>query len=158
MKKTILIILILCAIPLYTYNIFLLIRTKTVSNLQKNKENPAGFFDKWLIQASAVEFKKSGRSPFSPFKEPPPSPLKPVVVTDKFTKKNMQKKVEIPLPAIQISGIMWSPTNPVAMITFPGGTSEVVKEGGTYSDFIVKKIERHRIQILFNKQLIWIDK
>ena len=156
MKKTILILLILCAIPLYSYNVFLLV--KGILPHSGKKSTPAVIeqsFDQLLLHSQKVVFVKSGRSPFLAFKEKPPVPKQ---ISVKKTSKHIIPTKAPQKPAIKITGIMWSASNPLAMVILPDGSSTIVKEKNVYGDILVKKIEKNRIQVILNKTSFWIDK
>jgi type II secretory pathway component PulC len=155
MKKTILIILILCAIPLYSYNIYLLIHSPDGNKNNTVSESDIESFDSWILKASAVTFTASDRDPFSPYKKDNSLPVEKVQQQEKI--KELPKKV-IPQPSMKITGIMWSSTNPVAMVVLPNGSSTVVKQGGIYNDITVKKIEKSRLQIVYMGQTFFIEK
>ncbi|HEX2957294.1 MAG TPA: hypothetical protein VHO70_10710 [Chitinispirillaceae bacterium] len=156
MKKTIVIILMLCAIPLYSYNIFLLIHSPKSGNTNTATETNIESFDSWILKASAVTFTVSDRDPFSPLKKSNTPSVGKVQQPDKI-KKGSPKKVIQP-PSMKITGIMWSLTNPVAMVVLPNGSSTVVKQGGIYNDITVKRIEKNRLQIAYQEQLFFIEK
>jgi hypothetical protein len=155
MKKTIVIILILCAIPLYSYNIYLLIHSPKSNHNLTVTESDIESFDSWILKASAVTFTVSDRDPFSPFKKDN-SPVVEKIQQPEKIKESPKKAVQ--QPSMKITGIMWSPTNPVAMVVLPNGSSSVVKQGGVYNDITVKKIEKSRLQIVYQGQLFFIEK
>lgn len=155
MKKTIVIILILCAIPLYSYNIYLLIHSPEGKNNSTVSESDIESFDSWILKASAVTFTASDRDPFSPYKKDNSPPVEKIQKQEKI-KEPPQKVIQ--QPSMKITGIMWSPTNPVAMVVLPNGSSTVVKQGGVYNDITVKKIEKNRLQIVYLRQSFFIEK
>ena len=61
-------------------------------------------------------------------------------------------------PSIRITGIMWNPTSPVAMVSMPDGASTVAKAGMTIGEVTFKKIEKNRIQVAYNGKDFWIDR
>lgn len=154
MRKTIVIILIACAIPLYSYNIYLLLRSPSGESDKNVSISTAESLDSWIVKVNAVSFTAIDRDPFFPYRpkiNTTPT-VKPVRVKPPTPKKVIQQ------PSLKITGIMWSPTNPVAMVVLPNGTGSAVKQGGVYSDITVKKIERNRIQIGYQGQLFWVEK
>jgi hypothetical protein len=155
MKKTIVIILMLCAIPLYSYNIYLLIHSPKNGITSIATETDTELFDSWILKASAVTFTISDRDPFSPLKKGITPAVEKVQQQEKI--KEPSKKAIQP-PSMKITGIMWSPSNPVAMVVLPNGSSTVVKQGGVYNDITVKKIEKNRVLIAYQEQLFFIEK
>jgi type II secretory pathway component PulC len=154
MRKTIVIILIACAVPLYSYNIFLLLRSSSGENGKNVSVSSAESIDSWIVKVNAVSFTATDRDPFFPYKPKisTAAAVKPVKVQPSAPKKVIQQ------PSIKITGIMWSQTNPVAMVVLPSGAGSAVRQGGVYGDVTVKKIERNRIQIGYQGQLFWVEK
>lgn len=158
MKKILLITLILISIPLYSYDLFLLFRVFISS--EKNEleiQRSTNFsFDKLLVNAAPVRFEDKGKSPFVPYKVTP----KPVVtVSPKKLAATPSAAKEPPKPpAIVITGIMWNPSSPVAMITLPDGSSAVAKAGQKFGSINVKKIEQNRILVVNEGKEFWITR
>lgn len=157
MKKALLIILILIAIPLYSYDFYLLLGgyfsgSQTIR--QSISETESDILNVFPVQK--VSFTVSGRSPFLPY-EVKAKP-KPVVVKKRKPKPPPKPKVEIKPPSIAITGIMWNPENPVAMINLPSGQSAVAKKGQVYGDITIENIEQNRIGILYKGKKFWINR
>lgn len=152
MRKTIVIILIACAVPLYSYNLYLLLRSSSGESRESSAITSFGSFDSWIVKVNAVSFSAADRDPFFPYKpKTNAAPVeKPVQTKPPAPKKEVQQ------PSLKITGIMWSQENPVAMVVLPNGASCVVKRGGIYTDIAIKKIERNRIQIGYQGQSFWI--
>jgi Tfp pilus assembly protein PilP len=158
MRKTIIIILILCAVPLYSYNIYLLLWSSPGANKSSASQAKVELADSWFIKTNAVTFVQSSRDPFSPYKTTSLAIPTEKKETRPETSKQIVIKKEIQQPSLKITGIMWSESNPVAMVVLPNGNGSVVKQGGVYSDITVKKIERNRLQITYQGQSFWVEK
>ena len=155
MKKILTILLVITAIPLYTYDLFLLLQNVFPSmgkdKTYKTEEHIS--YDKLLVSAAPVKFEVKGRSPFVPQKIVP----KPVVKA--VPKQTAAPAKEPPKPpSIVITGIMWDPSNPVAMLTLPDGSSTVAKAGQSFGAITIKKIEKNRIQIISDGTQFWINR
>ena len=156
MRKIFLLVLILGAAGIYVYDALLLVQPQKADVETKVKEQATVLsLDKLLADAKPVEFVVKGRDPFAPRK----IELKPVVMSSSPSAST--QKVRTPtdqkLPSITISGIMWNPTSPIAMMTLPDGSSIVAKPGQVFGDITVKKIEKTRVQIVFQKKEYWIS-
>lgn len=156
MRKTLFIILILIAIPLYSYDLYLLLGgyfsspSTTRRNMPEKNTDPLNVFP-----VRKVTFSVSGRSPFLPYAaESKPAP----VVKKRKPRPRPKPTVEIKPPAIDITGIMWNPSNPVAMINLPNGRSAVAKKGQVYGDITIEKIEQNRIGVLYKGKKFWINR
>jgi type II secretory pathway component PulC len=152
MRKTIVIILIACAVPLYSYNLYLLLRSSSGESRESSAITSFESFDSWIVKVNAVSFSAADRDPFFPYK--PKTNVAPV--EKPVQAKPPAPKKEVLQPSLKITGIMWSQENPVAMVVLPNGASSVVKQGGIYADIAIKKIERNRIQIGYQGQSFWI--
>ena len=160
MRKTILILLILAAIPLYSWNAFTVIRfvmtgSKGGPATKPSMVSPLAAQD-LILTARPVSFTEGEKSPFVPFKRKP-EPVQP----RQQPRKPQPKKViapEEPPPKITITGIMWNPDNPIAMLTLPAGNSVVAKSGSEFGDITIKKVERNRVQFLWKGKTYWVDK
>lgn len=156
MRKIFLLVLIIGAAGIYIYDVLLLVHPQKAVVETKAKEQATILsLDKLLADAKPVAFVLKGRDPFIPRKIEP----KPVIVSS--SPSTSTQKVHTPtdpkLPLITISGIMWNPTSPIAMMTLPDGSSIVAKPGQVFGEVIVKKIEKTRVQIGFNKRDYWIN-
>lgn len=154
MRKTIIILLILIAIPLYTYNVYVLIMgslkgTQDASTVQISSKKTKISINNLRSIIDPVEFVKQGRSPFAEF-----------TVTEKPKVEKIQSQTKQPvktiaeLPKITINGIMWNPQNPLAMLGLPDGSSTVVKAGQKIGEITVKKIEKTRVVVVVGKREI----
>jgi hypothetical protein len=152
MRKTVIILLILIAIPLYTYNVYVLIMgslkgTQDVSTVQLIGKKTTISINNLKNIVEPVKFVKQGRSPFAEF-----------TVTEKPKVEKIQSQTKQPvkaiaeLPKITINGIMWNPQNPLAMLGLPDGSSTVVKAGQTVGEITVKKIEKTRVVVMVGKR------
>jgi hypothetical protein len=161
MRKKILIILICIAIPVYIWDALLMFngvsgaqsKTKIISALDVTPK-PGEFA---FASLRIVHFIETGKSPFLAQKEKP----KPVE-TEKTSEKSKTEKTppaDAKPPRITITGIMWNPSNPVAMVTLPDGSSTVAKAGQALMGAIeVKKIEKNRVQVVYQGNVFWIEK
>lgn len=157
MKKILLITLIIISIPLYSYDLFLLFRVfiSSEENDLDIQRSTNFSFDKLLMNAAPVRFEDKGKSPFVPYKVTP----KPVVtVSPKLAASPSSAKEPPKPPAIVITGIMWNPSSPVAMITLPDGSSAVAKAGQNFGSINVKKIEQNRILVVNEGKEFWITR
>lgn len=158
MKKTLFLLLLGIALLLYTYNALLIAKVtfpwqKTA--LQQTDKNSRLTFEQLLVAAVPAKFEVKGRDPFTyaPTKAAPP-PVKNVVkATPKVEKK------EVAAPPIVITGIMWHPETPVAIIKVPGGSTKMVKAGQLIGETItIKKIDKHSVTVVFEGTTFTIDK
>jgi hypothetical protein len=129
MKKTLIILLCVIAVPLYSYNALLLVRAwfPAYSNKEEYKSNntpPA--IEQLLVATAPLQFEIRGRDPFALKKIE-----KPIVTNEKkIISENLKPvKKDITAPAIKVAGIMWNPSNPVAMVKLNGGSTKMVKQG-----------------------------
>ncbi len=157
MRNKIIIVLIIIAIPLYVWDFWLIISNISgkFSNIKKEIVLKNGDKDYSIPSLRIVHFEKKGKSPFLAYTVKP----KPVVRKKTVKVKATNIKKEIKPPRIKITGIMWNPANPVAMVTLPDGTNTVAKAGKSLGSGIeVKKIEKNRIQIVYQGKAFWILK
>ena len=158
MKKVLLITLILIAVPLYGYNMFLLLRGSLSSKGDKAVAaagETVTSFETVLYAATPVSFVEKGKDPFTLYKEPP----RPIVPVKKEPVKEKPVKKEVNAPAIVVTGIMWNPDNPVATVKMPGGKSSLVKSGQQLGENLsVKKIEKRSVTVVFEGKEFTINK
>jgi len=154
MRKIIIVILVLGAIPLYVWDFYLL-----TAGYFKQGRHP----EKALVVSSVtrqsgllpgdIHFVEKGRSPFIPSKEQP----KPLVANSK--KKPAQPTAPVNPPPISINGIMWNASNPVAIINLPDGSSTVAKKGQVLAGGItVTAIEKNQVEVEYNGKSFWLKK
>ena len=154
MRRVIIIILVLTAIPLYVWDFYLF----TAGHFKNGKREKVQVHSHDTRQAAIwvgnVHFVEKGRSPFTPNKElPKPLALK----TDK--KKPVQSTAPANPPPISINGIMWNESNPVAIINLPDGSSTVAKKGQVLAGgIVVKNIEKNQVEVEFNGKSFWLKK
>lgn len=151
MRKAIIIILVLGAAGIYTWDVLLLVKSSgdRAETAAINRKREAISIDRLLAQAEPVRFVEKGRDPFSPRQK--------AVAAVQTVKGSAAGKTEEKAPVVTITGIMWNASSPLAMITLPDGSSTVAKEGQSFGDITVKKIERTRVQIVYNKKTYWIN-
>ena len=151
MKKTLIILLIVIAIPLYSYNVYILLQGTLSGNAEKQVSDKKATYDihELIASTAPVHFEKKGRSPFFPY----PVSDKPPISEKKMTSaKPLALKEQPKAPAITINGIMWNPQNPVAMISMPDGSSTLAKAGQIIAGITIKKIEKTGIVVEFGKK------
>ena len=154
MRRVIIIILILTAIPLYVWDFYLF----TAGHFKHGKREKVQVVSNDVRQSTIlvgdVHFVEKGRSPFTPNKElSKPLALK----TDK--KKPVQPTTPVTPPPISINGIMWNENNPVAIINLSDGSSTVAKKGQVLAGgIVVKNIEKNQVEVEFNGKSFWLKK
>lgn len=157
MNRKILILLIIIAAALYSYVAFLLAggSFSKPAKIEDTKKSENLSFDKLVLNTIPVHFENKNRDPFIPYKE------KPVKITGFVAQpiaKAFPKKEPPKPPSITITGIMWNPSNPVAMINMPNGGSAVAKPGLVIGDITFKRIEQNRIQVVCEGKEFWINR
>jgi len=113
---------------------------KTSSDTKTGKETPM----RLLAAAASMTFECKGRDPFTLYMEKPA----PVSVKKQAA---IEKKApgEVTPPAIILTGILWNPDNPLAMIKLADGTKCVAKTGQTVSgDITVRRIDQKSIVVV----------
>lgn len=157
MNRKILIILVTTAVLLYSYVAFMLaggtlfaLKDKTVE-----KKRVEISVDKLVLSAVPVKFEENKRDPFMMFEQ---KPSKQVAVVSKHIAKVTPKKEPPKPPSIKITGIMWNPGNPIAMVTMPDGVGIVAKNGMTAGNITFKKIEQNKILVLSEGKEFWINR
>jgi hypothetical protein len=142
MRKTLIAILAVIAVGVYTYNAFLLVRPGAQQKTEGKKRTQDDIsVEKLLARSQPVLFAKSDRNPFG-----------------KSGGKISAPVPSVAAPAVTISGIMWDPVSPLAMIVLPDGSSAAVKAGQTVGEITVKKIEKERVCIVFKNKTFWISR
>jgi len=158
MRKIIIIVLIVVAVPLYTYNMYMLLRGSLSKYFDKKGSvtfatDTSNDLQSLIFIATPAHFEKKGRSPFLPY----PVSDKPVTTIQK--QKNPILPKETPkAPSISINGIMWNPQNPIAMVTMPDGSSATVKVGQVINELTIKKIEKTFIVVISGKKEFQINR
>jgi hypothetical protein len=152
MRKVIIIILVVVAIPIYTYNMYILLRGTFSAGVDKKNTvtyntDTAVDIHAMIAVSKTVHFEKKGRSPFIPY---PVSdqPVKRIQVQ----KSQIVPKEPLKAPSIIINGIMWNPQNPIAMLSMPDGSSVMAKTGQVIANVTIKKIEKTFIVAVFDKK------
>jgi hypothetical protein len=156
MKKMLIIALVVIAVPLYTYNALLLFEVRLPGQTGSNGEmmKSTHTFEQLLIAAMPAKFEIRGRDPFTLYIE---KPAPPPVKTGPAVKKNEKK--EVAPPPLAISGIMWHPDNPVAMVKMPDGPGKLVKPGQEIgTNLRVKKIDKKSVTVVFEDREFVIEK
>jgi hypothetical protein len=158
MKRKALWLLIIVAIPLYLWDSYALF--SGIFNSKKPASKHASTLlasDDMTLSLATVHFETKGRSPFLAYKEKP-NPIDSLLVRTKKQSAPKPAAPTAPLPKIAISGIMWHPTNPIAMVTLPDGSSSTVKTGQTIGAFKFKTIEKNRVLVIVDGNEFWIAK
>jgi hypothetical protein len=156
MKKILLILLIIIALPLYTYNALLLCKVKLPG--QKNNRHDVlvksrHTFELLLVGAAPAKFEIKGRDPFTLYKERPKPPVKTEALAHPTVKN------EITPPPVTISGILWNPSNPVAMVKLSGGSTKLVKAGQELDkNMHVKNVGKRNITVVCGGKEFVIEK
>ncbi len=156
MKKLVTIILVIAAIPLYSYNVYLLIKgfigsATENTQVQQYTDHPISF------STLKVQFIPGGKSPFLAYAAVPlPKPIQKEIKTKPIAP--VPKKELIEKPEIKITGIMWNPDNPIAMINLPDGTSVVARNGQVFGDIAITKIEQNKINIVFKGKQFSVER
>lgn len=157
MKKVIVILLVIVALPLYSYNAFLLIRMSfggeksTTRNIEQSSDYT---FEELIKAAIPVVFAEKGRDPFTLHKKKakPKQPQK----KKKVKKRELKKKAP---PPLVLSGVLWKPDNPVAMVKVNGGSTKLIKVGQTVGGNItIKKIEKKSVTVEYEGNEFTIKK
>ena len=159
MKKTVLVFLVLSAVAIYSYNGYLLIslftgRSDRVSVVYAGVESDIDDLLEYL--GSQIHFREHGRSPFLAYEPKPVPPPKPAARPVKVAKPRVREKIDP--PKITITGIMWNPSKPLAMITLPDGTGVVAQKGNSYGDIMVKSIQQDGITVIYRGSEFRIDR
>jgi len=158
MKKTTVTILIIIAIPLYVYNILVLVGGLQKKSKENGKihEEQSFSLDQLVLNATPVKFESNiGKNPFDLYKKKPVVQKKPTPV--KKVKPKIKKEPPKP-PSITITGIIWNPKSPVAMLSLPDGSSVVAKDGQEFGNVKIKKIEQNRVAVVSEGTVFWIKR
>jgi hypothetical protein len=158
MKRKALWLLIIVAIPLYLWDSYTLFSGLFGSKKPASKHAPILLVsDDLALSTATAHFETKGRSPFLAYKEKP-KPIDSLLVRTKKQSASKPAAPTAPLPKIIISGIMWHPTSPIAMVTLPDGSSSTVKTGQTIGIFKFKTIEKNRVLVIVDGSEFWIAK
>ena len=144
-------ILLVLAVPLYLWDTHTLLSGlfahKKASAVQSQGITAAPY----PMLLNSPKFVEKGRSPFLPFKEIP----QPIAKQKPVAKTKTSASI-IP-PKVAITGILWNPTNPIAMMTFPDGSSGAVKAGQTVGNIYIRTIEKNKVLIVYENKDFWIS-
>lgn len=155
MKKVLVIILLIVAVPLYLYNALLLFKVKLPGSGTGQKGSvSAHTFERLLVAALPATFEVKDRDPFTLYKAPPQVPAA-------FAPKIEQKKepVNVEAPKLSLSGILWNPDNPVAMVRLPDGATKLVKPGMVLDGQIrIKSIDKRSVTVTSSGRDFVIEK
>jgi hypothetical protein len=157
MKKLLAIVLVVIAVPLYIWDVSLLLegvfrtgkhRAGTVATGTTLKAVPG--------LETVLHFTQKGRSPFVPYKEIPKPAVK---VNDTKKIQPAPSVVNAAPPPVSINGIMWNENNPVAIINLPDGSSTVAKKGQVLTGgIVIKNIEKNQVEVEYNGKRFWLKK
>jgi hypothetical protein len=158
MKNKMALLLIIAAVPLYLWDSHMLL-SGLLGKGKKSLNPPAVVTqnDDFQRPAAIAHFVNKGRSPFMAYKELP----RPAAVLKSVAKKPQPAKtVTVPLhpPKITVTGIMWNPTNPIAMVTLPDGSSAAVKVNQAIGTIRITRIEKTRICVVVDGAEFWIQR
>jgi hypothetical protein len=154
-RKILIIALIIAAAAVYSWDTYLLVRQSTSVRLSaKSEKTDAVSVEKLLAGSQKVHFVKTNRNPFLPH------PQAHAEVSSFPQKGGVTIKPESPVnpPNIIINGIMGDQASPLVMMTLPDGSSAAVKVGQTIGDITLKKVEKDRVLIVFQKKNFWINR
>lgn len=154
-QKKLFIVLVICAVGIYLWNAVQLFNGLSPAASKQSDTNlpqtPAAKAE--FVPIPEVLFEKKGKNPFSFYKEKP-KPPKPVI-----KKPVVVPKQEVHPPRITITGIMWNPSNPVAMLRMPDGSNAIANVGKNLMGSIqIQAIEKDKIQVLYKGKSFWIKK
>jgi hypothetical protein len=154
MRKILLVLLAVAAVGVYTYDALLLVKPSAADKTATKKQARDDVsIEKLLSRSQPVRFVKSNRNPFLPRRE-----NSAAKAPGNSAVKASATAPSIAAPAVTISGIMWDPVSPLAMIVLPDGSSAAVKAGQTVGEITVKKIEKERVCIAFKNKTFWISR
>jgi hypothetical protein len=154
MRKILLVLLAVAAVGVYTYDAFLLVKPSAADKTATKKQARDDVsIEKLLARSQPVRFVKSNRNPFLPRRE-----NSTAKAPGNSAVKTSSPAPIVSAPAVTISGIMWDPASPLAMIVLPDGSSAAVKAGQTVGEISVKKIEKERVCIVFKNKTFWISR
>jgi hypothetical protein len=158
-RKILLVVLILIAVPVYVYDSYLVWRFVVDRRADHATGNEAEAVSvEALSNYPSAKYEKKGRSPFLAYAQKPKPKPKPTP-RRKPVRRAAKPKKTVTAPNITITGIMWNESNPMAMLTLPGGSSTAARAGQTLSGGItVVKIERNRIQVEYEGNRFWIER
>jgi hypothetical protein len=155
MRKVIIVILVLAAIPLYVWDVYLLAAAHLKHG--KHPDRVAVVLrdtKRSGLLPGEVHFVEKGRSPFIPNKEQPKS-----VSAKSKNKASAKPTAPVTPPLISINGIMWNASNPVAIINLADGSSTVAKKDQVLAGgIVVKTIEKNQVEVEFNGNRFWLKK
>lgn len=158
MRKKVIIILLLVAIPVYIWDAWLIFGGKIpFENTRQDKNLTMQEADTIRPLAILVfHYKPSKRNPFL-------SEIREVPIRQNIVPKNSgqaQKKVPQntdPPMLISIQGIMWNATSPVAIIKI-GTETQLVRSGDKLANgMIISAIEKHKIKTTFQGKSVWLE-
>jgi type IV pilus biogenesis protein PilP len=161
MKKTIIILLLAIVVPIYVWDAYQLLLAWKGSPVRLHGgaiQVPPALTTAGFSPARKALFVEQGKSPFFAYAETE----KPRVAIDtkvipKAPQPAQSAKPPPAAPKIIITGIMWNPQSPLAMLTLPDGSSLVAKAGQTLpGGIVIKTIEKNRIQVVYEKASFWI--
>jgi type II secretory pathway component PulC len=155
MRKLLIILLVLAAIPLYVWDFYLLAAAHFKHG--KHPERVAVILrdtKRSGLLPGEVHFVEKGRSPFIPNKEQP----KQLGAKSK-NKASAKPTAPVTPPPISINGIMWNASNPVAIINLPDGSSTVAKKDQVLAGgIVIKTIEKNQVEVEYNGKSFWLKK
>ena len=158
MKNKMAVLLIVVAVPLYLWDSHVLL-SGLFGKGKRPFKPPAVVLqsDDFQRPTAIVHFVNKGRSPFAAYKDVP----RPAAAMKAVAKKPQPAKtVSVPLhpPKITVTGIMWNPTNPIAMVSLPDGSSAAVKLNQVIGNILITKIEKTRICVVVDGAEFWVQR
>jgi hypothetical protein len=152
MKKILIIVLVVAAAAVYIWDVYLLVRpSERVRLSAKSEKADAVSVEKLLAGSRKVRFVKTNRNPFLPHRQEAVAAVRP-------TRVDKKQKTPVNPPKITINGIMGDEKSPLVMLTLPDGSSAAIKAGQTVGDITLKRVEKDRVLIVFQKKNFWINR
>jgi hypothetical protein len=153
MRRILIIALVVAAVAVYMWDAYLLVRPSERVRLKaKSEKADAVSVEKLLAGSQKVRFVKTNRNPFLPYRQE--------VVSAARSKGAVKVQQESPVnpPRVAINGILGDEKSPLVMLTLPDGSSTAIKVGQTIGDITLKKVEKDRVLVVFQKKSYWINR
>ncbi len=157
MKKKLLVVLLITAVLIYTYNTFIIVRGTNfgVKKIKNDSGNASfsGSSSRGYVNLAPVVFENKGRDPFNLYSE------KPKKTPEKQRTPIVKESKTVPAPQIAITGILWNPGNPIATVKLPEGKTALVKEGQKLEkNLIIKRIEKKNLVVVYEGKEFVVNK
>lgn len=160
MKRWIVIGLICAAVLIYGYNGWVLLSSRPEGALPKTaaQDGPDRMPSHSMANYETIRFSIKGRSPFIPYeKKLAESAQDQNSALDTAT--SVPPKEDVKPPALLVTGIMWNPSKPIALLQMPDGKRVVAQQGQILDqETEVSRIDKNGIQIKYRGFTFWIKK